>query len=182
MEGACNAFSPISLSNRCLSLLTSLYLVTSCTLWGMGGTVFVALGLGRDRERERGERETRGYEAFALHAAIHWALLGGVSNVSSLTSLSNRCLCLSSISIDFLLYKRSTNFSLYRRFLFLLYKKSYVKRELNRKLSAILSKLSPLETLESCTVEEPPWRHHEGKWHLPKVDTPSECHLIQVAF
>jgi len=38
-------------------------------MWGWG------LGLGR--ERERGERETRGYEPFALHAPIHWAMLGG---------------------------------------------------------------------------------------------------------
>ena len=29
---------------------------------------------------------------------------------------------------------------------------------------------------------EPPWRQHEGKWYLPKVDTPLECHLDQVAF
>ena len=38
-------------------------------LWDMGGTVFMALGFGRGREREageRGERETRGYEPFAL--------------------------------------------------------------------------------------------------------------------
>jgi len=29
---------------------------------------------------------------------------------------------------------------------------------------------------------KPPWRHHQGKWHLPKVDTPLECHMNQVAF
>ena len=29
---------------------------------------------------------------------------------------------------------------------------------------------------------EPPWRRHEGKWHLSKVETPLECHLNQVAF
>jgi hypothetical protein len=28
----------------------------------------------------------------------------------------------------------------------------------------------------------PPWRHPRVKWHLPKVDTPLERHLNQVAF
>ena len=42
----------------------------------MGGTVFMASGFGGGREkgkREGGAREraTRGYEPFALHAAIH---------------------------------------------------------------------------------------------------------------
>ena len=51
----------------------------------MGGTVFMALGGGRQppprnktREREARERET-GYEPFALHAPIHWAIRGGRS-------------------------------------------------------------------------------------------------------
>ena len=30
----------------------------------------------RERDRERGERETSGYEPFALHAPIHWAIWG----------------------------------------------------------------------------------------------------------
>ena len=30
-------------------------------------------------------------------------------------------------------------------------------------------------------VPFPPWKRHQGKWHLPKVDTPLECHLNQVA-
>ena len=28
----------------------------------------------------------------------------------------------------------------------------------------------------------PPWRQHQGKWHLPKVDTPLGFHLNQVEF
>ena len=35
-------------------------------------------GRGRGREGERGERETRGYERFALHAPMHWAISGYV--------------------------------------------------------------------------------------------------------
>jgi len=35
-----------------------------------------------------------------------------------------------------------------------------------------------------CSVRgaRPPWRRHSGKRHLPKMDTPLECHLMQVAF
>ena len=35
--------------------------------------------MARERgERERGEREKTGYEPFALHAPIHWAMWGDV--------------------------------------------------------------------------------------------------------
>jgi len=40
----------------------------------MGGTVFMALGSGRERGREAsatGERKNRGYEPFVLHVPRH---------------------------------------------------------------------------------------------------------------
>ena len=40
--------------------------------------VVVLAGGESERARERGERETSGYEPFALHAAIHWAIKGDV--------------------------------------------------------------------------------------------------------
>jgi len=49
-------------------------------LWAVGSAESMAFGFGFGRERgarerrERGERETRGYEPFALHSPIHWAI------------------------------------------------------------------------------------------------------------
>ena len=48
-------------------------------LQGGGAPTGVGVGVQErqtERERER-ERERRGYEPFALHAAIHWAMVGG---------------------------------------------------------------------------------------------------------
>ena len=40
-----------------------------------------------DRERREGERETTGYEPFEMHAAIHYAILGGVIETPSVWGL-----------------------------------------------------------------------------------------------